>query len=42
MPLPARRMLANTSFLPSTIGLAIFSSGVSISTCCVGVSRVTS
>ena len=42
MPLPARRIEAKTSFLPSIIGLFIFSSGVSISTSWVGMSRVIS
>ena len=40
--MPARRMETNTSFLPSIILPVMVSSGVWISTGCVGMSRVTS
>ena len=40
--MPARRMETNTSFLPSMTFVLVFSSGVSISTSCIGMSRVTS
>ena len=42
MPVPARRMETNTSFLPSMTFAVVFSSGVSISISCIGMSRVTS
>ena len=42
MPVPARRIDTNTSFLPSITLAFIVSSGVSISTSCIGMSRVTS
>ena len=40
--MPARRIDTNTVFLPSITGDIVFSSGVSISINCVGMSRVTS
>ena len=41
-PSPARMTTTNTVFLPSITGAIIVSSGVSISTRLVGMSRVTS
>ena len=41
-PVPARRIGTNTGFLPSITRPVIRSSGVSISSSCVGISRVTS
>jgi hypothetical protein len=41
-PTPARRIATKTVFLPSMTGAIVRSSGVSISTICTGMSRVTS
>jgi hypothetical protein len=42
MPVPARRIDTNTSFLPSITRALVFSIGVSTSISCIGMSRVTS